>query len=121
MTVARRMTYSGLLSCPVLTPYSVGAREVRLSGEAHHTRWLTPVNTVRIGPTTYSICLWYPLQAEEFHNGAPIDTSLPARERSGQIEPWDHAVFKAGHGGDLVATEREYIEADPVANAIGGA
>ena len=47
--------------------------------------------------------------------------ALSARERSGQIEPWDHAVFEAGHGRDLVAAEGEYIEADPVAYAGRGA
>src|SRR5262249_48680775 len=46
---------------------------------------------------------------------------LLARKRSRQVEPRHHAIFEAGHGGDLVAAEREHVEADPVANAVRGA
>ena len=116
------MTYSGLLSCPVLTPYSVGPQErfaylgrriISLANAGEHGQDRTDdlFHLIVVSPAGRGIS---PTEHQK-------DTCLSARERSGQIEPWDHAVFKAGHGGDLVATKREYIEADPVANAIGGA
>src|SRR6266700_7035616 len=46
---------------------------------------------------------------------------LSAWERSRQPEPREHGVLKAGHGADPVAGKREHEEADPVADAVGGA
>src|SRR5436190_24360546 len=41
---------------------------------------------------------------------------LPARERSGQPEPWEHAGVEARDGADPVAGEREDQEAGPMAD-----
>src|SRR6266851_782182 len=51
----------------------------------------------------------------------PLGSWLSARERSRQPEPWEHAVFEAGHGGDPVAGEGKDVDADPVADAVEGA
>ena len=58
--------------------------------------------------------------------GAPLPPHarrrlVPARERARQPEPREHAVLEAGHGADPVAGEGEDEEADPVADAVGGA
>src|SRR5271156_4366232 len=44
---------------------------------------------------------------------------LSARERSREREEGEDAVLEAGHGPDPVASERENVEADPVADAGG--
>src|SRR5215831_11688007 len=46
---------------------------------------------------------------------------LPARERSWQPEPGEHAVLEAGQGADPVAGESEHVEAGAVADAGGRA
>jgi hypothetical protein len=52
---------------------------------------------------------------------APPGRRLPARERSGQPEPRQHAVVEAGHGADLVAGQGEHAEAGRVADSGQGA
>jgi len=38
-----------------------------------------------------------------------LGSCLPARERSRQAEPWEHAVVEAGEGADPVAGEGEDV------------
>src|SRR5260370_21116825 len=48
-------------------------------------------------------------------------TPSPARKRSRQLEPWEHAVFEAGHRRDPVAPAGEDVKTDTVAHAVWGA
>jgi len=58
------------------------------------------------------------------------DPSLPRASTAGklaigsggkwQVEPWEHAVFEAGHRADPIAGEREDVEADAMADAGTG-
>src|SRR5713101_6504195 len=50
----------------------------------------------------------------------PLGSWLSARERSRYPEPWEHAVFEAGHGGNPFAGEGKDVKADPVADAGRG-
>src|SRR5437870_7129263 len=43
------------------------------------------------------------------------------RQRSRQLEPWEHAVLEAGHGADPVASNGEDVQASPVADAARSA
>src|SRR5687768_18473471 len=51
----------------------------------------------------------------------PLGNGLSAWERSGQTEPWEHAVVEAGDGADPIAAEGEDEETDPMADADRGA